>query len=692
MKQKILNLICASLLAINLQATVRYVTENGSGIKDGSSWANASGDLQEMINASNEGDEIWVAAGTYTPIRRAGDGSVIIGRPEDRDRAFVLKKDVKIYGSFSGTETALEQRQLPAPENYNYTSILSGDFKGDDGADFTNMNENAYHVVISAGDVGTALLDGFTIQGGNANESGYGDITVNSQNVFINRGGGLYITYSSPAFTNISISGNTATSSAGGIYCANSSSVFTNVSISGNIANFAGGMSNLSSSPTLTNVIISGNTARNGDGGGIYSNNALFSSPPVLTNVSISGNMATGNGGGMYNVASSVMMTNVNINENTSNRGGGIFNSSSSSILATNVIISGNTAGNGGGVYNTSSSPVLTNVNISKNTADYGGGIYNIDSSSPVLTNISISGNTANSGGGIYNAFSTTSSNPKTRNSIIWDNGEASINVYNNVYNYPVYSYSLVEGVVAEGVILAGEDPLFVDAANGDFHLQEGSPCIDAGSNSFFEAGQTPNLSVIITDLAGKPRIYGNNIDLGAYEYQPILLVSSITVTGTGGATTITTDGGTLQMSANVLPANATDNSVTWSVTPGTGDATINTSGLLTATANGTVMVRATANDGSGVYGELEITISGQEETTSVKTLQTANKLIVYPNPTDGVIYIETTNDIVPVIKLYSLLGEQILETNGNKVDLSVFDKGVYLLQVDGEMIKVVKK
>jgi uncharacterized protein YjdB len=86
--------------------------------------------------------------------------------------------------------------------------------------------------------------------------------------------------------------------------------------------------------------------------------------------------------------------------------------------------------------------------------------------------------------------------------------------------------------------------------------------------------------------------------------------VSSITVTGAGGASTITTDGGTLQLSAAVLPANATDKTVTWSVTSGSGLASINSStGLVTATDNGTVTVRATANDGSGIYGTLVLTI-----------------------------------------------------------------------------------
>jgi hypothetical protein len=85
--------------------------------------------------------------------------------------------------------------------------------------------------------------------------------------------------------------------------------------------------------------------------------------------------------------------------------------------------------------------------------------------------------------------------------------------------------------------------------------------------------------------------------------------VTSIVVTGTGNVTTVA-DGATLQMLAAILPLNATDSTVTWSVVNGTGTATISVGGLLTATGAGTVTVIATANDASGVTGSLVITIT----------------------------------------------------------------------------------
>lgn len=65
-------------------------------------------------------------------------------------------------------------------------------------------------------------------------------------------------------------------------------------------------------------------------------------------------------------------------------------------------------------------------------------------------------------------------------------------------------------------------------------------------------------------------------------------------------------------MSAAVLPSFADDTAVVWSVTAGTGTATISTGGLLTAVTDGTVTAVATAHDGSGITGSKQITISNQ--------------------------------------------------------------------------------
>ena len=65
-------------------------------------------------------------------------------------------------------------------------------------------------------------------------------------------------------------------------------------------------------------------------------------------------------------------------------------------------------------------------------------------------------------------------------------------------------------------------DPGFVDAANGDYRLAAGSPCIDAGDNSYVTT---------TTDLAGNARIANGTVDIGCYEYELSLATGMWTVT-----------------------------------------------------------------------------------------------------------------------------------------------------------------
>jgi uncharacterized protein YjdB len=121
--------------------------------------------------------------------------------------------------------------------------------------------------------------------------------------------------------------------------------------------------------------------------------------------------------------------------------------------------------------------------------------------------------------------------------------------------------------------------------------------------------------------------------------------VADITVTGEGGLTTIATDDGTLQMVAYVAPENATIKTVTWSLVTGVGHATISETGLVTARSNGTVTVRAVANDGSNVYGERKILLSNQIVPVSsirVKPKNKSNSAIAV----DGTLQLET--EILP--------------------------------------------
>ncbi|MDF2673246.1 MAG: hypothetical protein K0R09_1511 [Clostridiales bacterium] len=120
--------------------------------------------------------------------------------------------------------------------------------------------------------------------------------------------------------------------------------------------------------------------------------------------------------------------------------------------------------------------------------------------------------------------------------------------------------------------------------------------------------------------------VYNSKKAFGTKGTLPVL-VNKITVTGYGGETAITTPKGTLQMFASVEPSNAGNMSVTWSIAGVTTAAAISIDGLLTAQSNGSVRVRATANDTSGLYGEMLIAISGQEEPSEIILITTAEEL-----------------------------------------------------------------
>ena len=322
------NLVFLALLlgTLSLPAQVRYVSPTGAGNMDGSSWSDASADLQAMINAAAAGQEVWVAAGTYRPTTQ-------INPNEPRSKSFVMKEGVGIYGGFVGTETQRSARDWTA----NATT-LSGDLNGDDAPVtvdaagrlvFANNNENGYNVVKNDqnGLTAAAVLDGFILRAGNS--------AFNSS-----RGGGMYNNNASPSVVNCIFSNNQADIWGGGMYNeASSSPTVINCTFSGNRANLdGGGIYNLNSLPTVINCRFLGNQV-NGSGGGGYNNNSSV----VYTNCTFSGNRALEYGGGMQNAVSSSSFTNCSFSGNRARfNGGAVGNFSTSNPAFTNCLIYNN--------------------------------------------------------------------------------------------------------------------------------------------------------------------------------------------------------------------------------------------------------------------------------------------------------------------------------------------------------------
>ena len=160
-------------------------------------------------------------------------------------------------------------------------------------------------------------------------------------------------------------------------------------------------------------------------------------------------------------------------------------------------------------------------------------------------------------------------------------------------------------------------------------------------------------------------------------------VVSSIDVQGQGGADSITTLAGTLQMEAMVMPNFAADTTVSWSVPAGNGIATISATGLLTAVSNGSVVVTATANDGTGISGTDTIHISNQD--IGLKELNQAFQMEIFPNPAHDQIQVKSPVQI-DQIELYTLNGQLLMETKqADALNISSLAPGTYLLRALGE-------
>lgn len=173
---------------------------------------------------------------------------------------------------------------------------------------------------------------------------------------------------------------------------------------------------------------------------------------------------------------------------------------------------------------------------------------------------------------------------------------------------------------------------------------------------------------------------------LKAYVNDTLTLTKSIALSSANDSIL---KGATVNMVANVLPANTTIKNVTWSVSP-TTLATIDANGKLTAKANGKVTVTAMAWDGSGIKGTTVITISDQA--TGVADGLNSEKIAVYPNPAiDGNFTINGIESIKQ-IEMVDLVGRKVVAFNNlNQSSLNVqvnVPKGIYVLNLfDGEHV-----
>jgi len=259
-------------------------------------------------------------------------------------------------------------------------------------------------------------------------------------------------------------------------------SVLSGFTIKNGHEDFGGGILCEDTSPQIDGCVIRDSIADSGGGGIAFTG---YQASPTIKNCFIRMNRASG-GGGIYIAHLDPNATNPNIDnctilENTAtNEGGGIYifgNTGRQKPLCSNSIIRGNSAVNGGGIFCCYFSSTFVNCLIAQNTASAsGGGIYSVgDPSKPAFINCTICDNTAAmNGGGTISAIDGTYTD-----CIIFSNSPNQL----GTGFHGVLTYSDIEGgYEGTGNIDAG--PLFAD---DDYHLQPGSPCVNAGDpNAFF--------------------------------------------------------------------------------------------------------------------------------------------------------------------------------------------------------------
>jgi uncharacterized repeat protein (TIGR01451 family) len=356
--------------------------------------------------------------------------------------------------------------------------------------------------------------------------------------------GGVFIAATLVTLANNTVDGNSLGCCAGGGLGVRATTItLTSNRIRGNTSDCCstgGGLSLSAADVSLTNNVIEGNTINCCGGGGL----SLDATEAMLTNNILQGNMVSGccDGGG----GARIFATLVTLANNT---------------------IDGNTLGDGNGGGATIGGVLMTFVNntVTRNQVTgccdgNGGGLFIAPSPSlATLTNNTITENSASGqGGGVWLRLTEDNQTADLYNNIIWNNRapqgadlfvdndgngnllRSPVNLFHNDFDQSPQGIFITLPFLIDPSNLDNEDPLFVDPAAGDYHLQPESPVIDQGTN---DAPALPP-----TDKDGNPRVVHGVVDLGAFEFQEPGDVADLGLTKTdtpddvpiGGALTYT--------------------------------------------------------------------------------------------------------------------------------------------------------
>lgn len=293
---------------------IRYVKPTATGTGDGSSWDNASGDLQKMIDelaesAPSQTGEVWVAAGTYTPQVQLISGT-------DYSASFRMRDGISVYGGFEGTETSkLERAKGAMPWNFTNETVLCGAAYANNLSWNSNrwtLTSDSRHVVWFAPmpDEGATsfthvtTLDGVTIKGGYA-QGGTG-----LTEFMTDRGAGVYMSQNA-YLQHCIVTENTATGNGGGVYEHGGRVLYS--LLYNNNSDADGGAVYMDNAGIVLASMLTNNSASNG-AGAYLSHNAPWAGQDhpeyLIVSTSVVSNNTSRNNGAVYCDKGGVLLQN----------------------------------------------------------------------------------------------------------------------------------------------------------------------------------------------------------------------------------------------------------------------------------------------------------------------------------------------------------------------------------------------
>ena len=377
---------------------IRYVKPQKKGLGDGSSWDDATDDIQWAINdlaekAPDEKGEVWVAAGTYVVKDR------ILAKDASSPVSLLMKNGISVYGAFKGTEKRrserIEESKDLKPWGWKQESIIRGSgFTGSNDAIWNNsdeawniQNSESYHVVWFAplpeekeAFTDEVYLEGFTIEGGTYNG------TSAATQYAPGCGAGVYINdpsarmrYCTVRFCNPGMKeSGSIKPRGGGIYCQNGQ---TEGNLVYDCSAYQGGGIYIDEAGFITRSMVTNCSAY--QGAGVYLNGDA-SNPEkayyqILATSVISNNTSTRNGA-VYLDGHGLVINNTIVNNYTNNTSdpadklssntGGVY-IKEKGLLANNVIWNNSLLQHKSGTNNSASMAQIYAANPSEETVQF---------------------------------------------------------------------------------------------------------------------------------------------------------------------------------------------------------------------------------------------------------------------------------------------------------------------------------